>query len=130
MSAPAVLANAGNNVLQQWKIFLTMCSLSETLKTSCCRPCKTCSFFSIHRTFTVTQGHKTELNFTPREIVFTFLTQLICSSLGSHTQTFSMNIRINGAFAMEFTFLTQFGQLYISTTEKHRLKEDNTNSVH
>lgn len=38
-------------------------------------------FFCILRTFVVTQVHKVELNFSPREIVFTSVIQLICSSL-------------------------------------------------
>lgn len=38
-------------------------------------------FFCIHRSFVVTQLHKVELNFCPREIVFTSVIQLICSSL-------------------------------------------------
>lgn len=38
-------------------------------------------FFCIHRNFVVTQVHKVEFNFSPREIVFTFVIQLICSSL-------------------------------------------------
>lgn len=131
MFAPAVLATAGNNVLQQWKISLSTCSLSEIWKRFLLWTLQELLFFSIHRTFMVIQGCKEELNFRWSQgscLPFLNLVDLFFPRL-LYMDFFNKHwdkLR----FGIDFTLPMQFGQLCMSLTKKCRCKEGKANSQH